>query len=317
MVYLIADYLPNCLMKSVPFGDHEIVEFAHDSGSSIQVIPSFGGALHSLKLIKENEEISLLRTSSDPNYFNKILKPGYNGSFLAPFPNRLSNGKYNWTEKEFQFPHNDFGRTNALHGSVYDQQFNVTQSNNDNTLNLEFDYQGTFNYYPFPFHITQIFELHPSKLVIRTKVDNTGHEQIPYGIGWHPYFDIGKKVDELILEIPADKYYEVDDLYIPTSLSTESRFQKAERIANTKLDTCYKVSKTKNSTTVFDEDRNMELKIVLGEGYDYLQYYIPEDRMSIAIEPMTCAPNAFNNGDGLIMLEAGSSLEREFCIEIS
>jgi aldose 1-epimerase len=30
-------------------------------------------------------------------------------------------------------------------------------------------------------------------------------------------------------------------------------------------------------------------------------------RHSLAIEPMTCAPNAFRSGDGLIVLEPGRS----------
>jgi aldose 1-epimerase len=30
-------------------------------------------------------------------------------------------------------------------------------------------------------------------------------------------------------------------------------------------------------------------------------------RRSVAIEPMTCAPNAFRSGDGLIVLQPGDS----------
>jgi aldose 1-epimerase len=33
----------------------------------------------------------------------------------------------------------------------------------------------------------------------------------------------------------------------------------------------------------------------------------PRRRRSIAIEPMSCAPNAFRSGDGLIVLQPGES----------
>ena len=48
-------------------------------------------------------------------------------------------------------------------------------------------------------------------------------------------------------------------------------------------------------------------------SYPYLMIFsgdsIPNfNRRSLAVEPMTCAPNAFRSGDGLIRLEPGSSL---------
>jgi len=50
--------------------------------------------------------------------------------------------------------------------------------------------------------------------------------------------------------------------------------------------------------------------------YNYLQVFIPPDRMSIAIEPMTCNANAFNNKDGLITLSPGEVLTTVCGIEL-
>jgi aldose 1-epimerase len=48
--------------------------------------------------------------------------------------------------------------------------------------------------------------------------------------------------------------------------------------------------------------------------YRFLMVYTPDAipqtsrrRRSLAIEPMTCAPNAFRSGDGLIVLQPGQS----------
>jgi aldose 1-epimerase len=47
------------------------------------------------------------------------------------------------------------------------------------------------------------------------------------------------------------------------------------------------------------------------ETYRYLQVFTPEDLVggtpAVAIEPMTCAPDAFNSGHGLIVLAPGQS----------
>jgi aldose 1-epimerase len=48
--------------------------------------------------------------------------------------------------------------------------------------------------------------------------------------------------------------------------------------------------------------------------YQFLMVFTPDAipevarrRRSIAIEPMTCAPNAFRSGDGLVVLRPGES----------
>ena len=59
-------------------------------------------------------------------------------------------------------------------------------------------------------------------------------------------------------------------------------------------------------------DSGDTLTVWLGESYRYLQLFtgdpLPDvDRRSLAVEPMTCAPNAFRSGDGLLVLEPGES----------
>ena len=48
------------------------------------------------------------------------------------------------------------------------------------------------------------------------------------------------------------------------------------------------------------------------ESYPYLMLFtgdLPEvERRALAVEPMTCAPNAFRTGESLIVLEPGGSV---------
>jgi aldose 1-epimerase len=52
-------------------------------------------------------------------------------------------------------------------------------------------------------------------------------------------------------------------------------------------------------------------RIWFDETFGYLQVFTPDvlaqGRPAVAVEPMTCAPDAFNTGAGLIVLEPGGS----------
>jgi aldose 1-epimerase len=53
--------------------------------------------------------------------------------------------------------------------------------------------------------------------------------------------------------------------------------------------------------------KKIEIEIHPEKSYPYLQIYIPSHRKTIAIENISGAPDAFNNGMGFITLEPGES----------
>ena len=59
-------------------------------------------------------------------------------------------------------------------------------------------------------------------------------------------------------------------------------------------------------------DSGVALALWVDESYPYLMLFtgdLPEvERRALAVEPMTCAPNAFRSGEGLIVLEPGGSV---------
>ncbi|MCJ7554163.1 MAG: hypothetical protein MUO34_09805, partial [Ignavibacteriaceae bacterium] len=52
------------------------------------------------------------------------------------------------------------------------------------------------------------------------------------------------------------------------------------------------------------------------QKYNYLQIYIPPERKSISIEPMTSNVNSFNNGEGLLILEPGKIFTANYGLNI-
>ena len=85
------------------------------------------------------------------------------------------------------------------------------------------------------------------------------------------------------------------------------------------MNDCYELDKS-GRTHIYDPDKDLEMFIDQQTGpggYNYCMYFTPPDRDCLAVEPMTAAPDAFNNGHGLITLATGKTLELTFTLGIS
>jgi aldose 1-epimerase len=65
-----------------------------------------------------------------------------------------------------------------------------------------------------------------------------------------------------------------------------------------------------------------QLVIQLDRSFEYVQVFtgdtlpaLTRRRQGVAVEPMTCAPNAFNNGWGLRLLAPGESFHAQWSVD--
>lgn len=98
---------------------------------------------------------------------------------------------------------------------------------------------------------------------------------------------------------------------------TEYDFQQPRRIGSTRLDHAFTDLKRDQDglarVELQDPDRGMQVSLWVDQSYPYFMIFsgdsLPNfNRRSLAVEPMTCPPNAFRTGGALIRLEPGSSL---------
>src|SRR3984893_10534690 len=150
-----------------------------------------------------------------------------------------------------------------------------------------------------------------------------GQPAAPYGAGHHPDFTVGTLIDQALLKMPALLRLELSERLIPTgrvlpNAGTAYDFLELRPIGSLKMDTAF-------ANLVADSDGPIRVHLQAPGGdprvtlwmepvYKFLMVYTPDAipdkarrRQSIAIEPMTCAPNAFRSGDGLIVLQPGES----------
>ncbi|MFA6470000.1 MAG: aldose 1-epimerase [Bacteroidota bacterium] len=289
------------------------------------VLPSSGARLRELNLSNGSIALPVLRTIMDPRSKNR--EDIFTNAKLSPFAGRVKEGRYSIGNTSYQLPLNYPEEENACHGFVYDKQFTVVRSEvlNDRAVCfLNYDYQGELAGYPFRYSLEIIYMLGISgEFICETRIVNRSGSPIPVSDGWHPYFDIDEPVDDLQLSLEVDSMMELNGKNIPTGkMDSYSKFSRPETLYSQHFDSCFHVKGSNGiaSTRIISSRNDTALTIWQETGpkkYNYLVLYTPLDRRSIAIEPMTSNVNAFNNGEGLIMLEPGEDLRLRFGITMT
>ena len=272
---------------------------------SAEILPDHAGSINNISITKDSETISLIDGyKSDAELKDNV---GSKSSLLAPFPNRIEDGKFTFKNVEYQFPINMPNENNAIHGFIENKSFVIVDSSEANLV-LRYEYDGSADYFPFPFSIDIEYELKKNELSCKTIATNTGDREMPFGFGWHPYFKIGDSVNNLKLKIPEVEEIQVNERLIPTGDSNGfSKFKELQSIDTTEFDTGFILFGGSNQVELLNKEMGVGINVILKEGYDYLQIYTPPNRKTIAIEPMTCEANALNSHKGLKILRPKES----------
>lgn len=280
-----------------------MIEQLQVNKSSLSVDLSKGAALTSLIL----DDVELIKPFSGYHF---------ESSLLFPFPNRLSNGTFKFEGKEYVFHKNDLGRPNALHGIIHDMHFQIKQTS-PTKLDLELDYTGDLDEFPFHFSFSIFYELQEEALTINVAVKNRGDVKFPFGFGWHPYF---KLIDKSLtrLKLPTCEKVHVNENLIPTGRTTPYLdFNEKATLIGHELDHCLALLKDQNRhTTLLELDIGIDLELWQDGQFSFLQVFTPGDDLTLALEPMTCNVDALNTGDGLMVLDSGDSWSGAFGLRI-
>jgi aldose 1-epimerase len=198
------------------------------------------------------------------------------GQVLAPWPNRITDGRYTFDGVEYELPINERGRSTAIHGLVRWASWTPT-ARSDSSVTLTHTLHPQPGY-PFALAFEVTYELDDDGLRVTTRAENVGDRPCPFGLGHHPY--IACRVDELFGDAKLDE-----------TRSGVPRMQVGP------------------------------VEVWCDEAFPYLQVFtgdLPDvQRRGLAVEPMTCPPNAFRTGEGLLRLEPGDRFEGSWGIRVT
>lgn len=246
---------------------------------------------------------------ASPNDARENLINGFRSAKLSPYACRLHRGQYDFLGKSYTCRKHQLGG-HAIHGLMYDVDYHVEafDFNEEKAwVVLQADYQRDDEGFPFDYQLRIKYTLENNGLEIETQVLNTGNSALPLVDGWHPYFTLGGRVDDWFLHINARQQLEFNEDLLPTGkVLDDTRFVQAKSLQNIDLDNSFVLENHDVAACVLSS-QNHQLSIFPNQSYPYLQVYIPPERTSIALENLSGAPDAFNNGLGLLILESGEN----------
>lgn len=253
--------------------------------------------------------------------------PDFRGIIAAPWPNRIPDGRYWFDGAEYRLPVNEPDRSCALHGLALETDWTM-QAQGDSTLELSCGL-GPAPGYPFTLRLTASYRVDGGGLRAEVTATNTGDRPAPYGICPHPYLVAGPApLDDWTLDFRADTFLAADPVRrLPTAPQPVRGhaydFQTPRVIGTTQIDNAF-------TGLDFGSGGRARLEVRdpggggVGMSWDrslpWLQLFTGDveppapNRAGIAVEPMSCPPDAFNSGTDLVRLEPGSSHRAQWSI---
>jgi aldose 1-epimerase len=289
-----------------PSGEQVEISFAEQRAVIVEV----GGGLRSYAVSG--------RECLDGYGLDEMCRSG-RGQVLMPWPNRLQDGSYDFGGRGHQLALTEPEARNAIHGLVRWAPWQVA-GREPHRVAMAYALHPQPGY-PFALALRIDYELSENGLTVRTTATNVGRDACPFGAGAHPYLTVGTPtVDPLTLRVPGSTLVETDARGLPVGTKpvdgTEHDFRRARQIGTTVLDNAFTDLERDGdglaSVEVLDPASGMALALWADGSYPYLQVFtgdpLPDvNRRSLAVEPMTCPPNAFRSGDAVVRLEPGES----------
>jgi len=243
------------------------------------------------------------------------------GQVLAPWPNRIRDGRYDFAGVSYQLALSDPTHSHAIHGLLRWCAWRLDERAPDRvTVSCRLAPQAG---YPWPLHLRAEYAVDADGLAVTLHASNPGDERVPVAIGMHPYLDAGVPLDEATLLLPASARHRADGRLIPTgteAVAGQNDFRVARPMAGITLDDGFTgLERDDAGIATVELSGAHTVRLEVDPSWPHLQVFtgdeLPADpRMSLAVEPMSAPANAFNSGIDLVTLAPGEEWSGSFRI---
>ncbi|WP_433478396.1 aldose 1-epimerase family protein [Spirillospora sp. CA-142024] len=282
-------------------------QFALSAGPYQAVITESGASLR--ELTYEGRPVVLSHGADEP-------APAAFGHLLIPWPNRIDRGRYEYGGSEHQLDVSEPARDCAIHGLVRWASWKAAGHEPDR-VRLTHRLLGTAGY-PFRLDLEVEYALDAAGgLRVRHGVRNAGTKTAPYGHGAHPYLTVGEPIDGCTVTLGADRYVPVDERMVPSGPSldvtgTGYDLREGPVFGDRRIDNAFADLNRDGAGRVWVvlSGGGRTVRLWADEAHPWMEIYTAENapapRSGLGVEPMTCPPNAFASGEGVIDLEPGA-----------
>ncbi len=285
---------------------YDITDGAHHA-----VVVEVGGGLRSYQ-VNGSDAVD--------GYSAEEVCPGSAGQILAPWPNRIRDGRFTFGGADYQLALSEAPAHNAIHGLTrWARWIALEQAPSSVTMGCDLVPRPG---YPWPLRLRTTWTVSADGLTVSHAVMNVGDEPCPFGLGAHPYLAIGGlAVDDVVLTVPAASRLLTDGRSLPIGAAKVAGsaydFTEGKRIGAAKLDTAFgglqRGSDGRSVVRLARPDGSPIAQIWSDRSFPWWQVYtgdtLPEQRRrrSVAVEPMTCPPDAFRSGRDVVTIAPGAS----------
>jgi aldose 1-epimerase len=242
------------------------------------------------------------------------------GQHLFPWPNRITDGQYTFEGVDQQLYLTEPARHNAIHGLTrWANWHRLDDGSDESALAVGHRLHGQPGY-PHQLDLRLDYRL-TDRLTVTATATNVGRTSAPYGYGAHPYLSVGRSIDECVLEFEAAEWLQVSpERMAPAGLApvdgSPYDFRGGRLIGSTSIDNAFTGLDTEWSVKLTDPDSGA--RSVLTSTTPWMQLFTGEavGRTALAVEPMTCPPDAFRTGQDLVVLRPGESHATSFQVSV-
>lgn len=255
-------------------------------------------------------------------YGEDVLPPMGCGAVLVPWPNRLRGGRYTFDSVDEQVAISEPTAGNAIHGlGRWARWTPVRHEASFVTLGLDLVPQTGW---PFEVRVELTYSLDAAAgLQVSVSAGNHGSTRAPFGTGFHPYLSCGTTpLAEVVVTLPAATRLLTDEVQIPVGSEpvegTAYDLRGGKPLGELRMDDCFTDLDTAAGRGVAEVRAGEHgARLWFDGAFGHLQAFTRDafpggmgpgtDRAAVAVEPMSCAPDAFNSGAGLVVLDPGGS----------
>lgn len=236
---------------------------------------------------------------------------------LAPYSNRIRDGKLHFAGQQYQLAANwPDGQT--IHGDVRMRPFFVEQTASHTALCRYDSRHSPSRNFPFHYQLLTEYRLHDTTLHIELALTNTDSCDLPAGLGIHPYFvrHLWPDTPNPLLRFVATGFYPVDAQVIPTGpaqpLLPQHIFSTPRDAYAQPID-CAFAGWDGHADLVWP-DTGLALQLSADPVFGHFVVYNQAPDGTLALEPVSHATDACNlaergvPGTGLQILAPGQTL---------
>jgi aldose 1-epimerase len=245
------------------------------------------------------------------------IPPSACGILLAPWPNRVAEGRWTLDGAAQQLDITEPSRGHAIHGLLRNTGYRlVERSESRLVLRAEI-----FPQHGYPFRLSHSAEYsldQAGDLAVRQELLNRSRAAAPVALGAHPFLRLGDEpAERLTLTVPAARFFPADpQTMVPTAdvpVDEQTDLRQGVRLADLAMDRAYTGLSAAGGpvVTTLASDDGSTVGLWQAEEFQYVHIFVtskyPDRECAVAVEPMTAPANSLNSGTGLSWLQPGAT----------